>query len=106
MCSDFDAYAFYFALSVLAFNVLALMRHVLPVRFECAQAPIVRMQVFAMVGRFLRHARKLMLSLFRGRYEQLTVALFSIDQQQLDIERIQPGLDPAHDLTRYSTHRF
>ncbi len=93
-CDDIDANALYFALSALAFNVLALMRQVLPVRFECSRAPTVRKQVFAMAGRFTRHARKVTLSVSREHYEVLTEVLSSVDQLLRDIERILPGPEP------------
>ena len=96
LCSDFarlrvprggfGANALY--LIALAFNELALMRQVLPVRFECT--PTVRKRVLAIAGRFTRHASKVTLSLCHEQSELLTEVLSGIDQLLNNIEHWLP----------------
>lgn len=58
-CQDFDANTFYFALCSLAYNLFALLRMLLPVQFEACRAKTVRLRIFALAGKVVRHGRKI-----------------------------------------------
>ena len=60
-CADFNANALYFALCALAYNLFALMRSLLPVRFERCRAKTIRWRLYALAGKVVMHGRKLYL---------------------------------------------
>ncbi|OHA71636.1 MAG: hypothetical protein A3E07_02800 [Candidatus Wildermuthbacteria bacterium RIFCSPHIGHO2_12_FULL_45_9] len=60
-CNDFAANALYFSLCALAYNLFALMRLVLPVRFESCRAKTIRWRLYALAGKIVMHGRKLYL---------------------------------------------
>ena len=57
-CGDFDANAAWFMLNAIAYNLLALMRMVLPVCWSTARAPRVRLRMYDVAGQIVRHARQ------------------------------------------------
>jgi len=62
-CSDFAANALYFALCALAYNLFALMRLLLPVRFESCRAKTIRWRIYALAAKVVRHGHKVYLKL-------------------------------------------
>ena len=56
-CSDFKANELYFALCCLAYNLFALMRHLLPVEWESARVTTVRWRLYALAGKIVHHGR-------------------------------------------------
>jgi hypothetical protein len=62
-CSDFAANALYFSLCALAYNLFALMRHLLPVCFESCRAKTIRWRLYALAGKVVKHGRNLYLKL-------------------------------------------
>ena len=57
-CGDFDANAAWLMLSSIAYNLLALMRMVLPIWWSTARAPTVRLRLYDVAGQIVRHARQ------------------------------------------------
>ncbi len=64
-CGDFGANAAYFQLCAMAYNLLALMRMILPVKWERCRATTVRYRLYAVAGQIVHHARLLFPTLFR-----------------------------------------
>lgn len=62
-CKDFVANSLYFALCALAYNLFALMRHLLPVRFESCRAKTIRWRLYALAGKVVKHGRNIYLKL-------------------------------------------
>jgi hypothetical protein len=57
-CSDFKANELYLALCGLAYNVFALMRQLLPVRWAHSRAITVRWRLYALAGKVVNHGRQ------------------------------------------------
>ena len=79
-CRDFDASALYFAIVALAYNVFVLLRHVLPVEYESARITTVRLRLFDVAGKIVRHARQVVVKLNEWHYQRLQNAFSSIAQ--------------------------
>ena len=56
-CSDFEANAVYFLISALAFNLLALLRALLPEKLSRCRAPTLRNRLYAMAGKLVKSGR-------------------------------------------------
>ena len=57
-CGDFKANELYFGLCGLAYNIFALMRHLLPVRWAQSRATTVRWRLYALAGKIVNHGRQ------------------------------------------------
>ncbi|MYI89757.1 MAG: transposase [Gammaproteobacteria bacterium] len=77
-CSDFDANAAYFKVCAIAYNLLALMRRILPVKWESCRAVTIRHRLYAMAGQIVHHANQWTLKLNAGRRAQFEQAIASI----------------------------
>lgn len=62
-CSDFDANALYVTVCALAYNVFALLRATLPSEFRFSRAPTVRIRLYGLGAKIVRHGRRCMLKL-------------------------------------------
>ena len=57
-CGQFDANAMYFAIGVLAYNLVQLLkRQVLPAAYRTATVTTLRWKVYRLAGKLVRHAR-------------------------------------------------
>lgn len=74
-CQDFHANSLYFALCSLAYNLFVLLRIFLPVRFESSRAKSVRLRIFALAGKVVKHGRKLYLKLQEYHHQLLAPIL-------------------------------
>ena len=70
-CSDFGANALYISLCALAYNVFALLRAGLPTEFRFARAPTLRVRLFGLAAKIVRHGRHWMLKLHNAHYQLL-----------------------------------
>ena len=77
-CNDFAANALYFSLCALAYNLFALMRLVLPVRFESCRAKTIRWRLYALAGKVVMHGRKLYLKVKSAHRALLEEALSAL----------------------------
>lgn len=84
-CGDFHANAAWFKLSSLAYNLFALMRMVLPMKWATARAPTIRMKLYAVAGQIVRHARQWTLNLGGGYLEIIEEAVLAIRSYPLRI---------------------
>jgi len=60
-CQDFAANALYFSLCALAYNLFALMRSLLPARFESCRAKTIRWRLYALAAKVVMHGRQVYL---------------------------------------------
>jgi hypothetical protein len=74
-CQDFAANSLYFALSALAYNLFALLRMFLPPQFEASRAKQVRLRIFALAAKVVRHGRKIYLKLAKQHHCLLATIL-------------------------------
>ncbi len=58
-CTDFDANALYFLISALSYNLLALMRQLLPEALAHHRAPTLRWRLYAMAAKVVKTGRQL-----------------------------------------------
>ena len=79
-CADFDANALYFCLCALAYNLFALMRALLSVRFERCRAKTIRWRLYALAGKVVMHGRKLYLKVKASHRQLLTEVLTALGQ--------------------------
>lgn len=56
-CSDFEASGVYFLISALAYNLLALLRELLPESLSRCRAPTLRNRLYAMAGKLVKSGR-------------------------------------------------
>jgi len=56
-CSDFEANGVYFLISALAYNLLALLRELLPEKLSRCRAPSLRNRLYAMAGKLVKSGR-------------------------------------------------
>ena len=77
-CGDFDANAAWLLINAIAYNLLALMRMVLPTEFACARAKTVRRRLYDIGGRVVRHSRRWVLKVSTGNCRALNEALLQI----------------------------
>jgi hypothetical protein len=56
-CSDFEANGVYFLISALAYNLLALLRELLPENLSRCRAPTLRNRLYAMAGKLVKSGR-------------------------------------------------
>ena len=52
-CGDFDANALYFAITTLAYNLFALLRMVLPAKWESCRVTTIRWRLYALAGKVI-----------------------------------------------------
>jgi hypothetical protein len=82
-CKDFTANALYFALCALAYNLFALLRMFLPSKFESSRAKTVRLRIYALAGKIVRHGRNVCLKLqksSRTLLEELISSILSLSR--------------------------
>ena len=79
-CADFDANALYFSLCALAYNLFALMRALLPIRFERCRAKTIRWRLYALAGKVVMHGRKLYLKVTAAHRKLLAEVFSALDQ--------------------------
>ena len=79
-CRDFAANSLFFALCSLAYNLFALMRHLLPARFESCRAKTVRLRLYALAGKVVQHGRKIYLKLQTAHHNLLHNAIRTMRQ--------------------------
>lgn len=77
-CGDFDANALYFAISTLAYNLFALLRLVLPKRWESCRVTTIRWRLYALAGKVVRHGRRVALKLRQSGVDLLAEVLSRI----------------------------
>ena len=77
-CGEFEANALYFDIAALAYNVFAHLRQGLPARYETARAPTIRLRLFDLAGKIVRHARYVVIKMSRPHCERFRTALASI----------------------------
>ncbi len=77
-CSDFDVNGAYFMLCAFAYNLLALMRMILPVKWERCRATTVRYRLYAFAGQIVHHARQWTIKLNADRRAELDQVNWSI----------------------------
>ena len=62
-CSDFNANALYFSITTLSYNLLALMRQLLPEEMALHRAPTLRWRLYAMAAKVVKTGRQLFIKL-------------------------------------------
>jgi len=62
-CTDFNANALYFLISALSYNLLALMRQLLPEALAHHRAPTLRWRLYAMAAKVVKTGRQLFVKL-------------------------------------------
>ena len=62
-CGQFDANALYFAICTLSYNLFVMLRNYLPEEFNKSRAKAVRLRVYAMAAKLIKHSRQFMLKL-------------------------------------------
>ena len=77
-CTDFGANAAYFKLCAMAYNLLALLRMVLPVKWERSRITTIRYRLYAVAGQIVHHARQWTLKLNANRRSELEEAIWSV----------------------------
>ena len=77
-CGDFAANAAYFKLFALAYNLLALLRGLLPAAWESRRAITVRWRLYALAAHIVYHGRQWTLKLNRVHRQLIDEALWSI----------------------------
>ena len=81
-CSDFTANTLYFLLTALSYNVIALMRGLLPGELGNHRAMTVRWRLYAMAAKVVKTGRQLLVKLkaeHRGLLERVLIALRQFD---------------------------
>ena len=78
-CRDFGANAQYICMCVLAYNVFALMRAGLPPEFRFARATTLRVRLFALAAKIVRHGRQWILKLHKTHYQLLSRVFVHLD---------------------------
>ena len=77
-CGDFDANAAYFKLCALAYNLLALLRGLLPTAWQSRRAITLRWRLYALAAHIVYHGRQWTLKLNRAQRQLIDEALWSI----------------------------
>ena len=70
-CRDFGADSLYFALCGLAYNVFVLLRMALPLAWQKKRGKCIRLRLFALAGKVVRHGRQYFLKLAEGHAQWL-----------------------------------
>lgn len=82
-CGDFDANAACLKLCAIAYSLLALLREILPLKWQGRRAPTIRLRLYALAGQIVCHARQRTLKLNHRHRRLLDEALWSVRQCQL-----------------------
>lgn len=77
-CSDFGANAVWVMVNALAYNLLCLLRMMLPKEWMTSRAPTIRYHIYAAGGHVVRHARRLTIKVSQSNWTVLDRALRSI----------------------------
>ena len=77
-CGDFGANAAYFKLCALAFNLLALLRRLLPLAWQSRRAITIRWRLYALAAQIVYHGRQWTLKLNRPQRQLIDEALWSL----------------------------
>lgn len=77
-CSDFKANALYFLIASLAYNLLALLRQVLPERLSRHRAPTLRSRLYAMAGKVVKTGRQWFVKLQEPNRELLAEVMLAL----------------------------
>jgi len=56
-CGQFEANALYFAICTLSYNLFVMLRHHLPDEFNKSRAKAVRLKIYAMAAKLIKHSR-------------------------------------------------
>lgn len=62
-CGQFEANALYFSICTLSYNLFVMLRHLLPEEFKKSRAKAVRLRIYAMAAKLIRHSRQYKLKL-------------------------------------------
>jgi hypothetical protein len=77
-CSDFNANALYFTLSTLAYNLFALMRHLLPEHLAHHRVMTIRWRLYAMAAKVVKKSRQLFVKLQSNNQQLLAQVLAAL----------------------------
>ena len=91
-CSDFAANALYLDLAMLAFNLFALLRELLPEPLARMRLPSLRRQLYGLAARVVRSGRRLYVKLQDAHRQRLAEALALV--RQLQPPPIPPPIPP------------
>ena len=83
-CGDFAANAVYMKVAAIAYNVLALMRMILPQRWFRCRVITLRNRLYAMAGQVVRHARRWTLKVRDSNLQLLDEVLRSVRRYRLE----------------------
>ncbi len=62
-CGQFNANALYFSICTLSYNLFVMLRHQLPDAFKKSRAKAVRLRIYAMAAKLIKHSRQYKLKL-------------------------------------------
>ncbi len=79
-CGQISANALYFSLCALAYNLFALMRAILPARFESVRAKTLRWRLYGLAGKVVIHARQVCLKVQKSHHALLAEVLSRLQQ--------------------------
>jgi len=82
-CGDFGANAVWVMLNALAYNLLCLLRMMLPGKWATSRATKIRYEIYAAGGHVARHARQLTIKVSEENFKVMKRALRSIDRYSL-----------------------
>ncbi|VAW33138.1 hypothetical protein MNBD_GAMMA01-241 [hydrothermal vent metagenome] len=62
-CGQFEANALYFAICTLSYNLFVMLREHLPDEFKKSRAKAVRLKIYAIAAKLIKHSRQYKLKL-------------------------------------------
>jgi len=81
-CGQFEANALYFSICTLSYNLFVMLRHLLPGEFKKSRAKAVRLRVYAMAAKLIKHSRQYKLKLQKSNKNLLSQIIGKIKRYQ------------------------
>jgi len=81
-CGQFEANALYFAICTLSYNLFVMLRNHLPEEFKKSRAKAVRLRIYGMAAKLIKHSRQFKLKLQKFNNNLLSEIIDGINQHQ------------------------
>jgi hypothetical protein len=81
-CGQFQANALYFAICTLSYNLFVMLRHHLPEEFHKSRAKAIRLRIYGMAAKLIKHSRQYKLKLQKFNHNLLSQVIDKIKSYQ------------------------
>ncbi len=81
-CGQFEANALYFSICTLSYNLFVLFKNILPKEFTKNRAKAIRLRIYAMAAKLVKHSRQYKLKLQKANHDLLLKIITKLNNHQ------------------------